>query len=219
LRNYEIGAKGDLLDKRISFDTALYYIQWRDVQQDLTVPYGIGGAPLAALVNGQSASGVGVDFAVTARPLDGLTLGVTFGWNDLTLDADVLSSPTGTPVRFFSKGDRLNYSPEFTSGAFADYAFPIVAGFSGRFSVSGNYTSKQNTRLIVNNVTLVNTGDDLLIARASFAVSSAVNWSATLFVDNITNNYGAPPPFGFADPELSPRPRPRTIGVQLDYKY
>ena len=50
----------------------------------------------------------GVDFALTSRPLDGLELGITFGWNSLTMDADVLSGGN----LLFARGDRLDYSPE-----------------------------------------------------------------------------------------------------------
>ena len=38
LRNYEVGAKGNLLDGRLIFDAALYFIDWQDVQQTILVP-------------------------------------------------------------------------------------------------------------------------------------------------------------------------------------
>src|SRR5262249_23664904 len=122
LNNYELGAKGDFLDKRLSVDAAVYYIKWNDVQQVLTIPYvhnGVAVGSVAALVNGESASGAGVDIAVTTRPLDRLELGVTFGWNDLKMDAEVFSNG----ALLFAKGDRLNYSPEFTGGTSVAYSF------------------------------------------------------------------------------------------------
>jgi len=216
LYNYEFGAKADFLEHHISVDTSVYYIKWKDIQQSITVPYS-HGLSIAALINAASASGPGVDFAVTARPFAGLELGVTLGWNDLTVDTDVFSGGD----LLFAKGDRLDYSPQYTGGASAAYDFGLGGDWSGRFSVSGNYTSKQTDHLLngafgrIN----VNVGNSILTARTELAIQSPVHWRAALFVDNLTNNYGATPAFGFASPELDPRFRPRTAGLQVDYKY
>ncbi len=74
LSNYEIGAKGNLFDNKVTFDLALYYMKWKDIQQTLGIPVPGSTAYIVASVNGQSASGVGVDFAVTYRPIRGLQL-------------------------------------------------------------------------------------------------------------------------------------------------
>ena len=68
LRTLEIGARGNLT-QRVSFDAAVYYIHWDDVQQSLSVPF--NGVPVVANVNGESASGVGVDLGASVRPADG----------------------------------------------------------------------------------------------------------------------------------------------------
>jgi len=211
LHNYEIGAKGDALEGHVSFDTAVYYLDWRDVQQVLGVPIGdvcCGGA----LVNGKSASGPGIDLAMTFRPLGGLQLGVNLGWNDLTLDSEVLS----TNVVLFEKGDRLNSSSRYTAGVWADYAFPI-GSLSGRFSASANYSSKQSYRTETLGTIRVQTGDNWSIARAGFSVSSEDRWTATLFIDNLNNEKAALYPTPFFTPEWAPRARPRTTGLQFEY--
>src|SRR3546814_2317423 len=73
LRNYELGVKGGTADGQLLFDAAIYYIDWRDVQQALLTNVGTPSAPLflSALVNGQSASGIGAEASVTARPVIG----------------------------------------------------------------------------------------------------------------------------------------------------
>jgi iron complex outermembrane receptor protein len=209
LHNYEVGLKADVLDRRLSLDTAVYYIDWRDVQQALLVPY--QGVQINALVNGNSASGVGADFSVTARPVGGLELGLNFSWNDLTFDSDVLS---GGAV-LFRKGERLNFSSKYTGGAFAEYSFPMGGrGIRGVFSASANYVSKQSNR----GAGYLAQGGDLTIARASFAISSAPHWSATLFGDNLSNEQDAIPAV-YPVPYWYPRPRPRTVGLQLEYQF
>jgi iron complex outermembrane recepter protein len=217
LMNYEVGAKGSLATGKLSYDAALYYIDWRDVQQSLTVPF--NGLPFFASVNGVSASGAGFEFAIVARPVDRLELGVTLGWNDLAMDADVISDNT----LLFAAGDRLNLSPEYTAGASMEYSFPLGGnGVEGRLSTSANYTSDMDVRTIVDGEQSIATGDPMLIARASFAIHAARNWIATLFVDNLNDEQGSPVRFPFLpgiDTDWNARVRPRTFGVQLEYRF
>ena len=107
LTNYELGIKGDVLAGRLSYDAALYYMDWQDVQQVLTVD--VDGAPVTAVVNGESASGLGFDFGLTSEPVAGLELGLSFSWNNLEMDSTVRSFPAGAPpdgVILFDKGER-----------------------------------------------------------------------------------------------------------------
>jgi hypothetical protein len=133
------------------------------------------------------------------------------GWNDLTMDTAVISGNT----TLFEKGDRLNYSPEYTAGAFADYRFPLGGtAFEGELSVSASYSSEQTNH----GDGYVTTGDELLIVRAGFSIDSPNRWSATLFVDNLTNCDGAGPA-EYPVPDWYPRVRPRTMGLQFEYRY
>ena len=216
LHNYEIGAKWSLLDRRVFVDSSLYYINWHDVQQQLNVIVPSIPVPVTAMVNGQAASGAGVDFALTVLPVDGLELGVNLGWNDLKMDAPVFSGG----VLFFDKGDRLNNSPELTAGASASYDFPLGSGgVRGRFSTSANYTSKQTLRNMLGSTRIVADGDSMLIARAAFSVESPQRWTVTAFVDNLTNERGTPVSILPTIPAWDVRLRPRTYGVQLEFKY
>jgi hypothetical protein len=53
--------------------------------------------------------------------------------------------------------------------------------------------------------------------RAGLSVTdSARGWTATLFGDNLTNNSGTVPGYPAI---LAIYPRPRTVGLQVDYKY
>src|SRR3546814_2456653 len=89
---------------------------------------------------------------------------MNIGWNDLTLDGDVFAGP----FLLFDKGDRLNFSPEYTIGGSADYSFDI-GQYNGTFSVSGNYTSRRSLHTIARGP-VVTTGDHLYIARTTFTV-------------------------------------------------
>jgi outer membrane receptor protein involved in Fe transport len=214
LINYEVGAKGTAWNGRVTFDSALFYMDWEHVQQTLTVNF--NGAAVTALVNGQSASGAGFEFAVMGEPIEGLQLGANFSWNDLQMDAAVFSGG----ALLFDKGDRLNLSSEYTAGVSIDYEVPLGRnGYSGRFSTSANYASEQDQRTVVSGVQRSGKGDDMFIARASFTLDFPDRWSATLLADNITNETDSPVRDSTGVADWSMRVRPRTIGVQVEYSF
>jgi iron complex outermembrane receptor protein len=214
LHNYELGAKGSLWGRLVEFDLAVYYIDWEDVQQALSVrvPANSGGLILTiANVNSESASGVGVDVGITLHPTDNLELGATFSWNDLTMDADVFSGDS----LLFARGDRLANSPECTASAWAALGFPLGSRLSGRIAASANYVDPMTAPREAF------PGDAMLIGRASFEVDASSNWTATLFVDNFTDERDAITRIGFFRDVLTwdTRVRPRTIGMQLEYRF
>jgi iron complex outermembrane receptor protein len=217
LTNYEIGSKGTLLDGRVSYDGALYYIYWRGIQQDLSVLCNCG-QPLyyGALVNGSSASGPGADLNLTGEVMDGLKVGANVSWSGLTEDKDVISNN----LLYIAQGERGPYSPEFTAGGSADYTFPFAdTGFSGQFSASINYVSGLTVYLVGQSVASprrVSVGDNLVTARTSLSLLAPNNWAVKLYVDNLTNNYPVVTRDANAT-QWDQRLRPRTFGVQLDY--
>lgn len=215
LNNYEVGIKGDTLDRRLSYEGAIFYIDWKDIQQNLNVDLG-GGLNTNALVNGVSASGVGAELAITARPVTGLDLTVSGSWNELEQDEAVISG--GFLIK--NKGDRLDFSPKYTLGGSATYEFPLGGtGYKSRFSIGGNYRAAQ---LAVNNLTGTTPSEPTFSSQASLAVFAPSHWNANLFVENLTNDYRSPTPppaLAGAFEEWRVRQRPRTIGVQVEYEF
>lgn len=220
LKNYEVGGKASLWGGRFVFDTALFYIDWRDMQQSLAVL--VDGFPRTVNINTGSASGLGFEVAATISPVKELELGISVGWNDLAVDEVVRTFPAGSPpegVILFDKGDRLVDSPELTLGASADYVFPLGRnGFQGRFSASANYTSKREINAVFTGIRRSTAGEPILIAGTSFSINSPSHWTATLFVDNV-NNEQDPVTQDFLVPFWDSHVRPRTIGLQFEYSY
>ncbi len=211
LHNYEVGVKAGVLDNRIQFEGAVYYIDWQDVQQSLRIPF--EQAVVTALVNGSSASGLGIDAKVSARVTPALTLSVAGNWNDLTLDSPVVSQG----FTLFEKGDRLNRSPATTIAGTADYTFSI-GDRKAHLSGALNYTSPQQDRTVSGGL-LISRGQSQLIGGSRFSVDASDRIRATLYVDNITNqNHFIVGAAGIATRDFDARVRPRTFGIQLEYR-
>jgi iron complex outermembrane recepter protein len=215
LKNVELGSKGGLLDGRLKYDLALYHMKWDRVQQNVTVT--VNGVPFSATVNGRSASGTGVDLSLAVEPIEKLVISPTFSWNNLQMDSDVFSGS----ALLIPKGGRLNFSPEYTAGLATDYSFPLGAsGLGAQISVSANYVSSQDNRVLLGSQVAAGHGDAALIPRASFSVEpQGGHWRGTLYGDNLSNYQKSPIPGYGTFPQYYGRVRPRTVGVQLEYKY
>ena len=214
LKNYEIGAKGTVFSRALTYDLALYYMDWEDVQQTLTVVY--GSALLPALTNGTEAAGFGFDVGMTARVFESVTLGLNYSENDLTQRADVVL-PSG--ILSARKGDRLPFSAKQTIGGSANYQSSIgKGGYIVSLSASANYTSERPGQFLSGNVITELNGDDIFLVGLKGALISPAGWEATIFVDNVNNERGAVTRI-FVLPEWTSRVRPRTVGVQLDYRF
>lgn len=224
LKNYEVGAKGVFLDGRLSYDSAVYYMDWQDVQQSLRVPVpGVANLYVSGNVNGQSASGIGVDFSVSVQPIDHLHLSANFSWNNLEEDAAVLTRPAGatSDVVLFPKGARLAFSPALTAGASADYVMLLGgSGYKAAFSASVNHVSAEEFRAVAGTGVQINRGDPMTIGRVAASLVAPTRWTATLYVDNVNNEQGSPYVNGGGGrTDRDMRVRPRTAGVQVEYQF
>ncbi len=189
-------------------------MDWLDVQQSVNVPFENTFA--SAFLNGESASGFGVDLSLSARPATNLAVGLSGSWNDLTQDSAIASclSPDNC-YNAFEKGDRLIGSPETTASAWLSYALPFSNGYRASLNVSANYMSETQTRFPLDTL-LVNTGDRMATGRASLAIESPSRWVVTLYCDNITNEQDTPSRTPW--PDFDARVMPRTVGLQFEYR-
>lgn len=213
LTNYELGAKGVALDQRFSYTAAIFYIDWQDVQQSLRVTDPATGLLATAVVNGEGASGIGAELALTVRPINDLVLGASVSWNDLTFDKDIVS---GTST-LFRAGDRMALSPEYTVGASVQYTLAMGGGFEGVIGLNGDYTSEQNGGPVIGSQGTIGS-NAISLASGKVSIEAPQGWSATLFVDNLTDERRSASP-SVSVPEWSSRIRPRTYGIQLDYDF
>ena len=218
LTNYELGMKGTWLNRRLSYDLAIFYNYWAHVQQSTAVEYSVpsGGFAIATVeLNGQSASGVGTEISLTARPVTGLELSAAFSWNNLHSNSNVYSAGTLA----IAKGDRLGFSPEYTGTLSAQYTFAFGgSGLKGQLADSASYISKLVTTFI-GTTPEPSSNDAMLTDKSSFSIIFPKHWVVALFVDNAFNNRESPVSSVADLPNYDNRIRPRTVGLSADYKF
>jgi iron complex outermembrane recepter protein len=131
-KNYEVGVKGSLADRRLTFDASLYYIDWSNVQLSLTDEV----AFLGYNANAGSARSRGVELSLEAKPLSGLTLAGWIAYNDAQLTED---PPANSGAFVASAGDRLPYSSRWSGNFSLQQEFPLGARMTGFVGGSLSY--------------------------------------------------------------------------------
>jgi len=200
IRTYEFGTKQQLLDRRLEFDGAVYYRDWTDVQSAFFPP---GTAGIVVTENAGKASGWGADVSVAARPLDGLTLTATYGWNNLEFKTNTADKNAGDPV---------DYAPSKSYSVSLDYRRAIGGPTVGFFRADYQYSGQAQVTLRDFGEIVPLPARDMLNLRLGFDLGS---FEASLFGTNVLNN--STPiqigPYGAIAENVEQRPR--TIGVNL----
>jgi outer membrane receptor protein involved in Fe transport len=117
--NYELGLKGYVADRTVSFDTALFQIDWQDIQLQNTD----SATQFVYFSNGSEARSRGLEVAVGWKPLAGLSIDANVALLDSELTQALPLSATADTLVGFS-GDRL----------------PASAKHSGNLSVQQDFS-------------------------------------------------------------------------------
>jgi len=114
LWSYEVGYKGDLFDRTLSFDAALYDIEWHNIQQQLSA-----GA-FSFHANAGNARVRGAELALNWRPVAAWRINAAASM----LDARLLDAP---PELGAPPGTRLPDSARFSANLGLTHSFHLVA--------------------------------------------------------------------------------------------
>lgn len=201
-RNYELGVKGELLDRTLSYDASVYYIDWRDIQLQLLDP-----SANTFYANGSKAKSQGFELSVQSHPTVYTTVGAWLSWNDAVLTQDLPdnSSVVGT------SGDRLPNTSRWSANVSLEQRFPLVGETLGFVGAAGSFVGD---RLGV----FTGTGDrQRFPSYTKLDFRSGVihgSWSVTLFVNNLSDQRGVlAGGLGTYDPRLFNFIQPRTFGL------
>lgn len=128
IKNYEIGAKTDWLNRRLTINGAAYRINWTDIQQGELLPCGFGVAE-----NFGSAVIKGAELEASAQVTRRVTAGLsaTYLHTQLVQPSPVLGALAGDPIEFV---------PNSQYALYAQTTFPIREASDGFARVDYQYT-------------------------------------------------------------------------------
>ena len=194
--SYEVGSKGRIADGLITFDIALYHIDWSDIQLQTTI---LG---VATLSNGGDARSRGIDLGLTLEPVRGFQLQAVGNINDSeftkVLPAIVAFNPGAAP------GSPIPGVPDSSLNLSASYRWDI-ASWDAKASLSAGYVYRAEQ---IDSSGLASDQLDELNLRAGLEKSG---WKLFLFAENLTNNRVA-----LVNGPLGVQPNfPRRIGARF----
>jgi len=120
LWSYDAGLKQLLLNKRLSINLGVYYLDWTNIQQTINLP--TCGASITQ--NFGNAASYGTEVEIRALVMDGLTLSAVGGYTHAT----ITSSPNALAA---APGQYVLNVPKYTGTLGFDYVRPLGDRFDG----------------------------------------------------------------------------------------
>ena len=210
LWNYELGAKLEKSDGRLSVRGALFYIDWSDTIQEVRLPT----CGFTFRGNVGSARSQGGELEIVAAPTDGLSLTAGIGYTD----AEITGSAPGVAAQ---PGDPVQQVAPWTASASGQYEFPFTPGLNGLIRADFSYTDRSYSASVDQFNPRVREAYELANLRLG-VVGEA--WQALAFIENLTNERPNLADNQSQAAELEGRPRilttlPRTYGLEVRYSF
>lgn len=131
--SYEVGFKGETVDRAFGIEAAAFRIDWRDIQlYGVVNNYGVN-------INGSSARVNGAEVTATLRPARGFVASINGAYNDAFLTGDTDPVTLGAV-----DGDPLPFTPKYTISVSADYDWDVADGVTASLGGTIRSVSEQS---------------------------------------------------------------------------
>lgn len=220
--NYEIGFKG-VVNPMLSFDLALFMIDWKDFQFQT-----ISAAGYTLTANGAKARSKGIELSVNLRPVRGLELNAGYAYTDAKLSSDTIvydySAGEGsalTAIASLAEGDRMPSVPRHSLTLSGNYHMALGSGALD-WNVNGSFRSGSKGDFNATSASYIDL-PSFWLWNAAVDFKSGGGWTAGLFIRNIFNAEGITG--GLPSSVVGPTSqgayitRPRTAGIRLSYDF
>jgi iron complex outermembrane recepter protein len=208
--SYEVGAKTDWLNHTLTVNSALYYIDWRDIQQTISLV----DCGYAFTGNFGTAVSKGAELELQYQPASGLQLGLEGAFNQAQLTSTVAGAQGQV-------GNTLENSPKWNGAASIEYRRQFAPDLSGFARFDINATSHEYNSFVYTSIYSKDAGYSL--ANIRFGVRRS-RWQSSLFVLNLFDKHAetALPISNAADLPTQRRfslNRPRTVGLDVRVQF
>jgi len=201
LWSYELGSKSKLLNNRMTLNVAAFYIDWKQLQQTVTLP--ICGFDYQTNIG--SAKSTGVEFEIKGKPSANLVLGLSGSYTRARITNDV-------PLLGVTSGQTIPGVPRYNIAATADYNFDVTDRISGFVRGSSNWIGASRGALLSSDPDYARPAYNTVNLSVGTIVGA---WETTLFAKNLFNNQKViqHPNVEFVNEGY--RLRPLTVGLSL----
>lgn len=203
--SYEMGWKLDLLDGNLRFNGDIFFVEVENLQ------VGIFDASITNLFFADNAAdakitGLEGDFIWLPGGIDGLTISGGFS----VLDTEITDSFVTT---FVQEGDELAFAPELQANLQGRYEWDLSSGATAHVMPHISYSDEVATDIVVSNRTIL---DSWVLVGVTAGLTTE-QWSAELYVDNLTDERAELSGNAIFNNERITVSRPRTVGIRVSY--
>ena len=212
LWSYELGTKNLVFEKTLSVNADIYYIDWKQIQQTITIPI-CGGAFNA---NVGDATAIGAELEVRYKPpfVSGLTLGLNAGGEHAYITATNNSSTAAV-------GQDVLYPPKYTATVNANYTWRLTDSASAYVLADWEYTGQSYGSFIIStpeapNPSYINS------SYSAVNFSTGVNvgrYQLSLFAKNLLDNKTVLQAPTINSVTMGYALRPLTVGIGIQAKF
>lgn len=208
LWNYELGAKTSWLDHRLTVNADVFYIDWKNIQQQILLSCGF-----QFRTNAGAAKSEGAELEVHARPLHGLDISTGVGYQH----AVITKAGAGGAASPLQPGNRVYQVPDWTANASLTYTTAINSRFNLVNNLSYSYVG--DSKSANNDPFNPRTRAAYALLDARFALTFA-QYEIALVGKNLTNDHANLADNRSIAVELPGRPRivtnqPITFGIEF----
>lgn len=182
LTTYELGAKTQWFDHRLTVNAATFYSEYDGVQITILLP-----PSLRTTQNGGTAHIKGFELDVEAVPIDGLRLNASVGYNHgrfVTVSPGAVAASAVNGLTH-APGTRLPYVPDWSATVGGEYGFDIAD--LGRANLRADWSWKSETNMTLADPTSYMGAYGLTNIRAGFTPRAMDHLEIALAITNLTN--------------------------------
>ena len=206
LWNYELGAKTEWLNNRLTVNGDIYYIDWSNIQQNVVLPT----CTFNFTANAGTAVSKGAELEMRYQVVRDLRLSLSGAYNQAQLISTVPGAQ-GSPHQ------ELENAPRWMGSASAEYRQPLGGSLTGTARVDYSVTGHAYNLFDSTNPYYNQAGYSLMNIRTG--VESGI-WQSSLYVTNLFNKHaqtGLPNSYSSNLPTQQQYAlnRPRTVGITL----
>nr|WP_246350661.1 TonB-dependent receptor [Sphingobium boeckii] len=213
---YEAGFKTSWLDRRLTLNASVFYIDWSDIQVNSQVI--VGGFPVGITLNGGKARGTGFEAELRFQPDDHWDVYGGIGYSPIRILDYVDTRATNAGIKTDGK-DQIAGTPDWTGNFGTIYSLPINDTATAFLQGDLNYRSTT----YATEAGLAETGSKTTVdVQAGFKNGTV---RAALYVNNLFDNRAIDSTRAYVNPSNYARtfivqlPNPRQIGIRFSVKY
>jgi iron complex outermembrane receptor protein len=215
--NFELGYRSEWMDRRLIFNGTLFYMDYKDKQEEIQQPSATSGTgQVTRVVNASTATISGAEFELSWRATDSFTLRTNLGLLDASYDEFLVDVGTpGNPDIIDFSSLNIRRAPEVTFSVVGDFEWQWGPG-SAMLHAGIRYLDEHEVDF-ANKPELHNDTQTLVDASFSYDIN---NWYVSVFGRNLTEEDGYQIGFDVAGLWSYAAPRsPRTYGVEVGVRF